>query len=440
VALKYFNVISGVAAGNITINAGNGTVVADNVVGNINSLALTANGNVSFTGSNVSLGNVSNLKITGGSSGQYLQTDGTGNLTWAAGGGGGGTPGGSNTQVQFNESNNFAASANFTFDSATSLLTVNGNVAAGNLTTVGALSVSGTGNIGGELAAANLTVGTGTGGNITGANLISANFFTGTLTTNAQPNITSVGTLTALGANGNVSFTGSNVSLGNVSNLKITGGSSGQYLQTDGTGNLTWAAGGGNSLPWYWDPPLASSFTLISDDATDLVLTDNSDVGLTVDAGTNAGGSLRMAYRTLTDKTLSWTMVAHLHFFATNQNFVSLGLGLRDSVSDRVIRFGVDTNLGLAIIRDETLSSFDSISFSLPAVSGTILQWFRVQHVGGDLVFSMSNDGKTWRQVYSESATTWLTNRADQVGILGFGNDTSGLITCDSFQLTGPGV
>ena len=67
----------------------------------------------------------------------------------------------------------------------------------------------------------------------------------GTVTTNAQPNITSTGSLTGLtvsNASGVVNFiTTSNVSLGDVANLKITGGSANQYLQTDGTGNVTFA-------------------------------------------------------------------------------------------------------------------------------------------------------------------------------------------------------
>ena len=66
-----------------------------------------------------------------------------------------------------------------------------------------------------------------------------------TVTTNAQPNITSVGSLTGLtvsNASGVVNFiTTSNVSLGAVANIKVTGGSANQYLQTDGAGNLTFA-------------------------------------------------------------------------------------------------------------------------------------------------------------------------------------------------------
>ena len=45
---------------------------------------LTVSGNASFTGANVSLGNVANLHITGGSADYVLKTDGSGNLTWTA--------------------------------------------------------------------------------------------------------------------------------------------------------------------------------------------------------------------------------------------------------------------------------------------------------------------------------------------------------------------
>ena len=94
-------------------------------------------------------------------------------------------------------------------------------MSGGNLTTTGSLSVTGTGNIGGNLTAANLTVGTGTGGNITGANLVSANFFTGTLTTASQPNITTVGTLTNLAVSGNAVISGNLTVDGNLTYVNV---------------------------------------------------------------------------------------------------------------------------------------------------------------------------------------------------------------------------
>lgn len=69
-----------------------------------------------------------------------------------------------------------------------------------------------------------------------------------TVTNNAQANITSVGTLTTLTVSGNVTLTGANVSLGNVSNLKITGGTTGQVLSTDGAGNLSWIDAGSGGI------------------------------------------------------------------------------------------------------------------------------------------------------------------------------------------------
>jgi hypothetical protein len=120
-------------------------------------------------------------------------------------------------------------------NSNVAIATANGNVtiaAVGNTV----LTVTGTGvNVAGTI-----TTGAGSGGNISGANYISANYVTGTLTTAAQPNITSVGTLTGLTSLGTVNFTSaSNVSLGPVGNVKITGGTNGQYLTTDGNGNLS---------------------------------------------------------------------------------------------------------------------------------------------------------------------------------------------------------
>ena len=303
--------------------------------------------------STVNLGSVSNVKITGGTANYVLKTDGAGNLSWAAQTGGGGTPGGANTQIQFNDAGTFGGNANLTFDKVTSVLTVTGNIAAtnanlGNLTTSnyftgnGSLLSSITGaNVTGQVANAliagtvytaaqpnitsvglltalsigpnssitltgtsgfvkansiqgtdgvnaiypaysgatgavgitgNLTVGIGVAANITANGNVTANYFigngssltsiaganvtgqvanatvAGTVYTNAQPNITSLGTLTSLTSNGTINFTNaSNVTLGAVGNIKITGGTTGYVLSTDGAGNLSWVAQSGGS-------------------------------------------------------------------------------------------------------------------------------------------------------------------------------------------------
>ena len=74
-----------------------------------------------------------NVIISGGSSGQVLSTDGSGNLSWAAGV----TPGGSDQQVQFNNGGAFAGTSNLTYDgstlTSTSLMVNNPSASYGTL-------------------------------------------------------------------------------------------------------------------------------------------------------------------------------------------------------------------------------------------------------------------------------------------------------------------
>jgi hypothetical protein len=70
-----------------------------------------------------------------------------------------------------------------------------------------------------------------------------------TVTANAQPNITSTGTLTGLSVSGNASFTGANVSLGDVGNVRIAGGSAGDILTSAGFGALAWQAPATEVIP-----------------------------------------------------------------------------------------------------------------------------------------------------------------------------------------------
>ena len=126
----YLTSVTAVTAGTVTTNAqpnitstgtlttltvGNAT--ANSTFGNG---TITASGNISFTGANVSLGDVSNLKITGGTSGYFITTDGAGNLSWGAAAGGGGVSAtGSNTQIQFNDNGSLGATSNLTFNKTT---------------------------------------------------------------------------------------------------------------------------------------------------------------------------------------------------------------------------------------------------------------------------------------------------------------------------------
>lgn len=220
---------------------------------------LTGSGVINFTTAGaVELGAVGNLKITGGTSGYFLQTDGTGNLTWAAGGGGGGTPGGSNTYVQFNDGDSFGGSSAFTFNKTTntfSATNITGNLTTAiqsNITSVGtlaSLSVTGLTTATGGVKTANILDTSSTVTLQTKYNGVSGDVgVTGNLVvgTSGAGNATAsyiIGTSGITGS-GVINFTGaSNVSLGNVGNIHIPGGTAGYVLQTDGSGGLSW-----------WDP------------------------------------------------------------------------------------------------------------------------------------------------------------------------------------------
>ena len=173
------------ANGNVnTVVAGNTTLVVTgtgvNVAGNLNTTGTITgnfNGNVinatqgnitslgTLTGLNVSgasnLGPVGNVTITGGSANYFLMTNGSGTLTWTSAALA--PVPGSNTQVVFNDGGAYSANSNLTFNKTNGLLT--------------------------------------------------ATLLGGTLTTNAQPNITSVGSLTSLIVSGNI----------NTANASVTG-------------------------------------------------------------------------------------------------------------------------------------------------------------------------------------------------------------------------
>ena len=189
------------------------TSTGSNVAGYITATGNITGGNINGVGGaltgNVSFGNI----FVGG----YYWANGV----VFSGGGGGGTPGGANTQIQFNDNGVFGGSAGLTFNKTTNALATSGTFAA-------------TGNI--------------TGGNISGTSIV------GTLTTAAQTNITSVGTLSSLTvtanvAGGNLTTAGQVVATGNVSggNLNVTGNivdSGALSIITASNGNITLAPNG----------------------------------------------------------------------------------------------------------------------------------------------------------------------------------------------------
>ena len=232
-AVAYATTANSVAGSNVSGTVANATYAtsAGNVASATTAVNVTANAQPNITSvgtlSNLTvsgtsdLGAIGNITITGGSSGYYLQTNGSGVLTWAS------VPGG--TGISNGTSN-------------ISVPTANGNVNTSVAGNANILVVTGTGaNIAGTLNATGVITGNGSGltaivgGNVSGAvayattaNSVAGSNVSGTVanatyatsagsattatsattavnvTANSQANITSVGTLTSLGVSGTV--------------------------------------------------------------------------------------------------------------------------------------------------------------------------------------------------------------------------------------------
>ena len=281
-----FSQING-SEGNLNVsNAQNGQIFAyvasTNTWENAGGNASQPGNSTLYSGTNIHLGNVANVKIGGGAIGYVLETDGLGNVSW--------TPKGTiianisavtkaNPGVVTTANNNFFTDGTeITITDVSGMTQLNGNsyyvdVLTSNtfalysdsglttpVNTTGYTTYSGNGraiaSVGGSGSAAaggsNTTVQfndnnvlTGNAGftfnkttgvlavpvSINGGNVVTANFFTGTLTTAAQPNITSVGSLTSLTVTGNANVG----NIGTAGLVVATGNVTGGNINSAGT-------------------------------------------------------------------------------------------------------------------------------------------------------------------------------------------------------------
>ena len=235
--------------GNTTVGNIAGNTFTGNFSGNVSAVDLTVSNVANFTA-------LSQLKIAGGTSGYYLQTDGAGNLSWVAGTvtGTTSTPGGANTQIQFNDSGTIQGNANLTFNKTTGTLTVGNALAVTGNVTSGNLSVTA------NVAAGNITL---------SSNIVANNFTTTTgkvtapavengtsnvrITNNGNVTVSVAGNaniITATGTGANVSGTLSVSGNATVGNIYATNGifsgavqgvttlTANANIATTGTGNI----------------------------------------------------------------------------------------------------------------------------------------------------------------------------------------------------------
>ena len=283
-----------VVVGNVTVSSsnivlGNTTVGTSNIVVGNTTLS-TSNitlGNTTITNSNVTVGNttLSTNSISAPSFTGNVTSGNTSIVPVANGNVAISVAGVSNVVVVTNQGVNFTGNT-----STTGTLSVTGNANVANLGTTQVLASA---NVTAPQIISNVTTGTPplvvtSTTQVANLNAESAGQ-SNTVTDSAQPNITSVGTLTTLAVTGttsagnlttggttsttsltvttgnanlnssstlnvkgNANFsTSPNVYLGSNANIHITGGLNGYVLSTDGTGNLSWieSGGGGGGVP-----------------------------------------------------------------------------------------------------------------------------------------------------------------------------------------------
>jgi hypothetical protein len=382
-SLRPFNSVSGISVGN------NYAVIDAN--GNVTSNSLTV-------ASLANLGPIGNVTITGGSAGQAIVTDGNGNLSFSTATSNSAAPmpyyvptgesftvplnfqglfaqpieidgvlevngslievisihNSNVTEIVFNDGNGYTSNAGFTFGQASGNLNIPGNIIVSTGATIGNVIIgAASSNISNaNVVTANLFSGNGNSlSSIQGANVVGQvgnALVAGTVYTNAQPNITSVGTLTGLTSTGTVNLTGaSNVSLGPVGNVKVTGGTSGQVIQTDGAGNLSFAtvstaglANGTSNIQVL----LSSNITFSSAGNANVVVITGSGANITGTA--NVSGNLS-AGNVDAGNLLTATYVTGTLTTAAQPNITSVGTLTSLDVSGTVTAANITANTGV---------------------------------------------------------------------------------------------
>ena len=162
------------------------------------------------------------------------------------------------------------------------------------------------------------------GGNVVGAvanaTYAATSGTAGTVTTAAQPNITSVGNLANLTSNGTVNFANAaNVNIGAIANLHVAGGSSGYVLQTDGSGTLSWVAQAGEGAITTITPNALSSTVHVA------AVTTGNTANIITDATTaNTANTLVLRDANGAISVNGWTVGTHLtavNYTATNSDY-----------------------------------------------------------------------------------------------------------------------
>jgi hypothetical protein len=260
---------------NKTINGSNNTITNVSLSTGVTGTLPTGNGGTGNTATPTNgqllIGNGSGFSLAALTAGSNITiTNSSGGITIASSGGG--TPGGSNTQIQFNNSGSFGGSANFVWDGTNVQIGATGALRFADTDSSNYVAFKAAGTVAanvtwtlpstdGSSGQALVTNGSGTlswatasgspGGSNTQLQYNSSGSFAGAsglVTDGSNLTINAQGDLRFADSDSSnwVAFQGPATIASNVTwTLPSTDGTSGQFLSTDGSGTLSWATGGG---------------------------------------------------------------------------------------------------------------------------------------------------------------------------------------------------
>lgn len=446
-----------------------------NIVSIANNTLTTTNFRVS---NRANLGPVGNITITGGASGQVLTTDGAGNLAWVTGGGGGGgSLANGTTSIDINSTNialnvsgnlittvaangqtttgNITASGNITANgniqastvnansvtsntltanrlvtanissNANIVLTSNGNatlsVSNVNVTVTGNVVTSGTSTSNASIANTTTTYGNTTTGNLSitaGGTLTTAAIASGTsnirMPTSGNVSVSSGGNANVLVVSPAGITVSGTTTLGNANTVSIGGGTNGQYLKTDGAGNLSWGTisgsgtlANGNSSVDVTDAGVTISANntanVLSVTSTGIKVTGEANLG-PVTGVTITGGSSGQVLRTSGSGGLSWVDLAKLANGTSNVNVAENGNITVSSAGNA----GILTITGTGV----NVGGNSNISGDV-AVGGNLKVTGNVQSSlipATNITYDLGNANYRWGDLYLSNNTIYLGN------------------------------
>jgi hypothetical protein len=320
-----------------------------------NSLLLYNSGNTFYTGfkSRASADKLYLLPATDGSSGQFLQTDGAQNLTWATATGGGGGSGatgvnpGGQYQIGYYASTGASidGSSTFTNNTSTGVISI-GHATVSTSISSGALQVSGGVGIGGSLFVG------GTGSSISGLRIASGTITAGTW------NGTVIGTqYGGLGANFASASGILTISGGTVSNSTTSSAISSALSDETGSGSLVFGT----------QPSFGTGVTTGS--ATFAVFNTNAT---TINAfGAATAISLGASTGTATFNSTNDTTAVNTGAVVFSGG---VGIGRSVSVGGRLLLFNGSTYTGFVSAQVGTGSTVYTLPTTSPATGSSILQ------------------------------------------------------------------